>query len=464
MLQKILAFSIVFIVIHFSLASAQVNDTVDSSNIADPNIPTDIPDQTNSTATDQTDSTTDQTNSTTDQTDSTTDQTDSTTDQTDSTTDQTDSTTDQTDSTTDQTNSTTDQTDSTDQTNSTTDQTDSTAYTLPNSASVTAIIPTEVTTFDPTSDQLVSTPSFDKIIPGQEMIIQVTDSSIPSFGGIKEINVQSTTTATSVGGTAPDEWLAAEVDNKLPSSVSASNIKGTLVLFVNIEYPFEQNGVGFNWGDPDTHAKPPVLTLIINKTGQSVIQKDSVGCPIINAYLLSSGEWTNSGLGEISSSSISSTQCQVKIQSQHLSEFAFSLRHVSSSQSSGPGLFGVGTVVTGSTNSSLARPLDNGITNDVNATTYYKTIADPAEGFSNVECSRGSGYALMTGQYTSDAVPDKVVFLKMFLLDNTGHVMATGNGLVSDIDAHKTKSFNAIARFNEDFASCTIQTDNIIPK
>ncbi len=295
------------------------------------------------------------------------------------------------------------------------------------------------------------------------MIIQVTDSSIPSFGGLKEIDVQSSTTATSTGGTAPEEWLTAEVDNKLPSSVLASNIKGTLILFVNIEYPFEQNGVGFNWGDPATHANPPVLTLIVNKSNQSVIQKDSVGCPIINAYLLSSGEWINSGLGEISSSSISPTQCQVKIQSQHLSEFAFSLRHVSSSQSSVPGLFGVGTVVAGSTNSSLAGPLDNGITNGANTTTY-KTIADPAEGFSNVKCSRGSGYALMTGQYTSGDVSDKVVFLKMSLLDNAGHILATGNGLVSDIDARATKSFNAIARFNEDFASCTIQTDNIIPK
>jgi hypothetical protein len=52
----------------------------------------------------------------------------------------------------------------------------------------------------------------------------------------------------------------------------------------------------------------------------------------------------------------------------------------------------------------------------------------------------------------------------MSLLDNTGHILATGNGLVSDIDAHKTKSFNAITRFNDNFASCTIQTDNIIPK
>jgi len=345
-------------------------------------------------------------------------------------------------------------------------------YTLPNSTSVATIIPTVVTTVNPTSGQVIATPPFDKIIPGQKMIIPVTNSVIPSFGGLKEIDVQSSPTATSTGGTAPDEWFVAEVDNKLPSSISSSSIKGTIFLFVNIQYPFEDNGVGFNWGDPHTHAKPPTLTLVVNKTSQSFIQNDSQGCPIIDAYTLSSGAWTQNGLGEIFSSSISPTQCQITIQSQHLSKFAFSLRHISSLQSSGPGLFGVGTVANSLTSASLAGSLDNGTIDTATAvtsllntvTSFYKTIADPAEGFSNVECSQGSGFALMTGQYTSGAVPNKVVFLKMSLLDNTGHVLSTGNGDISDIDAHKTKSFNAIARFNDNFTSCTVQVDTTIPK
>ncbi|HET6458249.1 MAG TPA: hypothetical protein VFG24_05175 [Nitrosopumilaceae archaeon] len=226
LIRKILAFSIVFIAIHFSLASAQVNDTADSSYMADPNIFGDMPDQTNSTSTNQTNST------------------------------------------------------STNQTNSTsTNQTNSTAYTLPNSTSVVDIIP-KVTTIDPKSSQVLSTHLLDKLI---------------------------------------------------------------------------------------------------SRHGQS----------------------------------------------------------------------GVGRVVTDETNSSLAN---------------YKIIADSAEGFGNVGCSHGTGYALMTGQYTSGVISYKVIFLQMSLLDNAGHVLATGNGLVSDIDANTTKSFNAIARFNGNFTSCTIQTDNAIPK
>jgi hypothetical protein len=269
--------------------------------------------------------------------------------------------------------------------------------------------------------------------------------------------------------------------------ISSSNIKGTLFLFVNIQYPFEDNGVGFNWRDPSNHAKPPVLTLVVNKTSLNFIQNDNQGCPIVDAYTLSSGAWIQNGLGEISAASISPTQCQVTIQSQHLSKFAFSLRHVSFFQSSGPGLFGVGTVVTGLTNSpgifglgtvsngltsaSLAGSLDKGTINRANAlldtvTSFYNAIADPRSsgGFSNVECSQGSGYTLMTGQYTAGDVAEKVVFLKMSLLDSTGHVLAIGNGDVSDIAAHETKSFNAIARFNDNFASCTVQVDTTIPK
>jgi len=360
-------------------------------------------------------------------------------------------------------------------------------YTLPNSTSVVAIIPTVVTTVNPTSGQVIATPPLDKIIPGQEMIIPVANSTIPGFGSLKEIDVQSSPTATSTGGTPPAEWFVAEVDNKIPSLISSSDIKGTVFLFVNIQYPYDDNGVGFNWGDPSNHAKPPTLTLIVNKTSLNFIQNDNQGCPIVDAYTLSSDTWIQNGLGEISALSISPTQCQVTIQSQHLSKFTFSLRHVSEFQSSGPGLFGVGTVVTGLTNSpglfgigtvsngltsaSLAGSLDNGTINRATTlfdtvTSFYNAIADPRNSgaFSNVKCSHGSGYALMTGQYTSGNVPDKVVFLKISVLGKTGNTLGTGNGVVSDIAAHETKRFNAIARFNSNFTSCTVQVDSAIPK
>jgi hypothetical protein len=178
------------------------------------------------------------------------------------------------------------------------------------------------------------------------MIIPAADSLLPSFGGLKKIDLQSFSTATPTGGTAPDEWLVAQVDNKLPSSIPSSGIQGSLILFINLQYPFEQTGVGFNWTKQATFAVPPTLTLVINKTSDISIQKDSSGCPVVQPYTLSSGTWTTNGLSEVSSTSISSTKCQVKIQSQHLSKFAFSLAHLSSVSSS-VGLSGQGTVSAG---------------------------------------------------------------------------------------------------------------------
>ncbi|HEV2192358.1 MAG TPA: hypothetical protein VGR54_01930 [Nitrosopumilaceae archaeon] len=219
-------------------------------------------------------------------------------------------------------------------------------YTLPNSTAVVAVIPTTITTVNSTSGQIVATPPLVRIIPGQQMIIPAADSSIPSFGGLKKIDLRSSPTATSTGGTAPDEWFVAQVDNKLPSSIPSSGIQGSLVLFINLQHPFEQTGIGFNWADPATFAVSPTLTLVVNKTSDISIQKDSSGCPVVQAYTLSSGTWTTNGLSEISSTSISASKCQVKIQSQHLSKFAFSLAHLSSLSSS-VGLSGQGAVSAG---------------------------------------------------------------------------------------------------------------------
>ena len=344
-------------------------------------------------------------------------------------------------------------------------------YTLTNSTSDIAIIPTVVTTINSTSGQFVATPPLAKIIPGQEMIIPVADSLIPSFGGLKEIDVQSSPTATSTGGTAPEEWLTAEVDNKVPSSISTDDIDGTIILFLNIQYPYEQTGVGFNWGNPTNHAKPPTLTMIVNKTSSLVIQNDDSGCPIIDAYTLSAGVWTDNGLGEISSASISPTQCQIKIQSQHLSKFALSMRHIGTIKKTGPDQFGIGTAVSILGNINLVQAASATTNNTIatyssndNATSSYNTISDPSTGFSNIQCGKGTSYALMIGQYTAGNIPYRTIFLKMMLLDSAGHVLTTGNGHISDIGAYETKSFNAIARYDKDFTSCQVQVDTSIPK
>ena len=95
-------------------------------------------------------------------------------------------------------------------------------------------------------------------------------------------------------------------------------------------------------------------------------------------------------------------------------------------------------------------------------TTFDKI--NPAEGFSNITCKNGYQYVQMTGQYTAGNISYKVIFLQMALLDNNGSVIAKGFGFVDDIDANKTKTFNAITRYPSTFSSCTIQIDNAIPK
>ncbi|HJT10815.1 MAG TPA: hypothetical protein VJ771_08535, partial [Candidatus Nitrosotalea sp.] len=339
-------------------------------------------------------------------------------------------------------------------------------YSLPNSTSVVTVIPTVVTTLNSTSGQFIATPPFN-ITPGQEMLIPVADSAIPSFGGLKELDVQSSPTAISNGGSSSEEWLTAEVDNKLPSSISGDGINGTIVIFINVQYPYEQTGVGFNWGDPENHAKPPTMTLVVNKTSLSDVQNDTNGCPIIDAYTLSLGSWTSSGLGEISSSSISPTQCQIKIQSQHLSKFAFAMRHIGTVKPSGPGQFGVGEVSDSSTidwtsvvNSQTNTAVTSNSSQKETTAIFANSAASP--GFSNIVCSKGNGYDLMTGMYTSPDISYKVIFVKMTLLDKTGHVVGTGYGFIPHATVNTPVFFSVVSDTNQNFDSCTAQIDTSI--
>ena len=366
-------------------------------------------------------------------------------------------------------------------------------YTLPNSTSVAAIIPAAVTTVNAESGQVIATPPIDKIIPGQKMIIPVSDSLVPGFGGLKEIDLQSSPQANSTGGTAPVEWLVAQVDNKLPSSIPSDGIADPVFLFVSIQYPFDQTGVGFNWGNPANHAVPPVLTIVVNKTSSVFIQNDTSGCPVIDAYTLSAGSWISNGLGEISSQSLGSNQCEIKIQTPHYSKFAFSMRHIGSIKEDAPGQFGVGTVVPDDTNPVVISDSSVQTANTVSAVSGIQTAnaisavsdtstttstqtqssetlastddtAQYVQGFSHIQCSKESGYVLMTGQFTSTDTSYKVIFVQMNLLDSTGNVVATGNGVITDVGIHEIRSFDALARTNSDFATCTVQVDSLIPQ
>jgi hypothetical protein len=342
-------------------------------------------------------------------------------------------------------------------------------YTIPDSTSGIAVIPTIVADTDATSGQVIVIP-LGKINSGQEMIISVTDSLIPSYGGLKEINLQPASSAVPIGNPAPEEWMTAEIDDKIPPSLPTSGLEGAPFLFLNIQYPFEQSGTGFNWGNPTTFARPPILTLVVYKTSLDYIQKDSAGCPLVNAHTLVLGSWTSNGLGEVSSESVSSTKCHIKIQTQHFSKFAFSLRHISSIQSSGPGVFGLGAARTDSNLNLLVVP-DKAKTSSlatIQATNVkseqFRTVSDHAEGFDNITCSRGFGYALMIGEYTGGNVPYSIIFLKMTLLDSAGNILGTGSGSISDVGAHKTKIFNALSRYHADFDSCSIQISNAIAR
>ena len=71
---------------------------------------------------------------------------------------------------------------------------------------------------------------------------------------------------------------------------------------------------------------------------------------------------------------------------------------------------------------------------------------------------------LLIGQFNNNNTFYRVIFLKMFIHDRNGQVLAAGSGNISDIKPHETKIFNAITRFSGNFSSCTIQVDNAIPK
>lgn len=82
----------------------------------------------------------------------------------------------------------------------------------------------------------------------------------------------------------------------------------------------------------------------------------------------------------------------------------------------------------------------------------------------NVTCTEGVGHVLLMGQFNNNDTFYKVIFLKMFIHDRNGQVLATGNGNISDIKPHQTKIFHAITRFSGDFSSCMVQVDNVIQK
>jgi hypothetical protein len=86
------------------------------------------------------------------------------------------------------------------------------------------------------------------------------------------------------------------------------------------------------------------------------------------------------------------------------------------------------------------------------------------QGFSGMVCTQGYKYVQMTGRYTNGDIPYSVIFLRLSLTNNVGDVVATGSGIISHINAHQTKFFDAIAIYSGNFTTCDIQIDSAIPE
>jgi hypothetical protein len=221
-------------------------------------------------------------------------------------------------------------------------------YSLPNSTQLATIIPTIVANVS--TGYVAATPPMSGVIAGQQMIITVANSLIPSFGGLKELDIHSSPNIKS-DVTNATVWFVAEADKTIPPSIGSSGIVGVPTIFVNIQHPFEDNLGGLNWSDPSNFAMSPTLKIIANKTS-TIFKQDIQGCPILHSYTLVSGSWTTSGVNETEYHSISSTQCLLVLQSKHLSKFAFSMEHMTSITSSASGLSGTNTVAIGNSPSS----------------------------------------------------------------------------------------------------------------
>ena len=91
---------------------------------------------------------------------------------------------------------------------------------------------------------------------------------------------------------------------------------------------------------------------------------------------------------------------------------------------------------------------------------------DTAPGFfSSTRCELGYQYVKMTGRYTNGDEAYSVVSLKMAVLDTEGEVLATGSGLLTNVEARTTKYFDALAVYSgEEFDSCSVEVSSALPK
>ncbi len=235
-------------------------------------------------------------------------------------------------------------------------------YSMPQSSNVTAVLPSIVgTTSSISTNQVITTPPLNQIIPGQKMIIPVETSVIPKTGGLKQLNVTACTDPGHNGCAAytpssSNDWFVVKTDNKLPSSKPALPQNDKLTLYVNVTYQHEVTGTGFDWSNPANFKTPPQLTLQLPKNAPGV-QLDSNKCPISDIFLFDptgnggAGSWISNPVTILSAvpSTDNSLTCDVVVSAPHFSQFALG-GHGTSSSSSSPGTTagpGVGSVSAG---------------------------------------------------------------------------------------------------------------------
>ena len=200
-------------------------------------------------------------------------------------------------------------------------------FDLPEEPDVVAIVPPIATTVDPEVGQTVATPPLDEIIPGQEIIVPVDETVLADFGGILQLNVEPAEDAEAVGET--EEWFVVATNDEIPEelpTLQESGIENTLDLFIDVSYPFEETGAGFDWTDPETHAKPVEFEFLIDKPIPLEEQVATTnGCPDVDIFVLDETvdppTWTTEGVRVLSVTSTDSS-CKISAQSDHLSKFA----------------------------------------------------------------------------------------------------------------------------------------------
>ncbi|WP_371505114.1 hypothetical protein [Nitrosopumilus adriaticus] len=221
-------------------------------------------------------------------------------------------------------------------------------YYLPTNKSLTTILPAVVSQ-ETTTHQMISTPAFNKVTPGQQMILPVESNLIPSFGGVSKLDIKSSASSTTTGDS---DWIVIEVDDDHISSetLSDSGIDRDLELEISVDYRYEEDTVGFNWGTTSNFASDPIMTVLVPKPTSSDIITLANGCRDLEIHTLTgtapNEKWT-SGIDRILSNTPSTTKtdfCEVEIESDHYSNKAISSKR---SSSSGAGTGGLGSSSTG---------------------------------------------------------------------------------------------------------------------